>query len=74
MECHFLHSKEVSEYVHHRLRLTGFDENTDLDSLFKDIKEIFFYPERERWINMQNLLSHIASFHRRQEVRWTDPR
>ena len=55
MGCHFVHSKEVSEYIHHRLRLTGFDENTDLDSLFKDIKEIFFYPERERWINLQNL-------------------
>lgn len=42
-ECHFLHTKEVSEYVHQRLRASGYDENTDLDSLFCEIKGMFLH-------------------------------
>ena len=42
-ECHFLHTKEVSEYVHQRLRASGYDEDTDLDSLFCEIKSMFLH-------------------------------
>ena len=49
MNCHFIHEKGAAEYVHHRLRVMGFDDDTDLESLFKHVKEVFFYPDRERW-------------------------
>lgn len=40
-ECHFLHTKMVSEYVHSRLRADDFPEGYDLDSLFREIKDRF---------------------------------
>lgn len=47
--CHFFHTVEVSGYVHSKLRDKEFPDGADLDTLFADIKERFFYPEIERW-------------------------
>ena len=55
MGCHFMHDKDVTEYVHHRLRIIGFEEDTDLSQLLRDVKELFFYPDRERWSRMEDI-------------------
>ena len=52
-DCHFLHTEEVTEYVHSKLRDSDYPEGVDLDALLREVKDRFFYPDVERWSKMQ---------------------
>jgi threonine-phosphate decarboxylase len=52
MQCHFMHSKEPTEYVHNRLSIEGIDDEERLRALFDEVKELFFYPKQEHWMEL----------------------